>query len=999
MNFKVRVQLLFFLFIVTSNNLFGQITPYITATKDSINCGESSILTQVGCTGTFTWENGDISSSLTVNPKLSTKYSGNCDISPTIKFSLSKIIGVNSPQIPSIKITANSVDIYEGTPISFSTNSLNQGSSPLFEWKLNGKTVGTNSPTFTTSGFKNEDKIACLMYSSAQCRTSDLVASNFLTIKVIPTFINPSLDGGTCVGSELLIKSNPTSKILWKKNGLEYSNPKIGATMTGEIALKFPGSLELGQIYPFQIELDDNGNIYILESRENRILKIQQGQSIATIVAGGNGEGSLPNQLNFPTKFIIKNNILYIADQNNFRIQKWLPGASEGITIAGGNGAGSALNQFRPWGLIVDNNENIILIDRDNARILKWIKNANEGILLAGGNGKGLEPNQMYLPQDLQIDSKGNLYYIDRISNSSETGMFIKKWNISTNTSETIVGLNGIGSGLNQISTFLNSFRLLSDDYILIPDTNNSRILKWSIKENQGVILAGGYGQGTELNKITPFDAIFDKKGDLLVADVGTYPRIIKFENSSTFGSILFGGQSGYKRSANQLNTNSIAIDLNANLYIYSNVDNSIKFYPKGSNIGTTVAGGNGYGSGLNQLSSARKIIYKDGYLYIVDGDNHRIMKWLPYASTGVIVAGGNGAGMASNQLNNPFDLFIDKNNNYIISDSNNHRIVKWISGTNSGITIAGGNGAGVAMNQLNFPRSAIIDNSDNLFIADQLNYRVIKWPLGANLGSIYLDRGRLPSQVIFPTYLFLGKNNILYINDLNRILKSNLNTSITNLYAGNESLNSNLNNLIRVTAINFDSEENFYLAQNDYNRILKFTPQNNTKLKADSAGVYTATVQNSFGNYQTNSITVTNVSTGDFKVIQPNKIIWPGKSVVLNTTGCTGNVSWSNNLTDSSITVVPLTTTEFTAICQQSSCQVTKSVNVEITSPEKQLSLTGTPDTQTRFFASKVSSTQKIPTTRVNSYLGLNAIQLTPGFIADKGSTFEVNIQNGCDF
>ncbi len=56
--------------------------------------------------------------------------------------------------------------------------------------------------------------------------------------------------------------------------------------------------------------------------------------------------------------------------------------------------------------------------------------------------------------------------------------------------------------------------------------------------------------------------------------------------------------------------------------------------------------------------------------------------------------------------------------------------------------------------------------------------------------------------------------------------------------------------------------------------------------------------------------------------LVKANKTkICLGESVVLNATGCTGDIIWSNGMTGKEITVQPINTTKFTATCRSEGC------------------------------------------------------------------------------
>lgn len=84
----------------------------------------------------------------------------------------------------------------------------------------------------------------------------------------------------------------------------------------------------------------------------------------------------------------------------------------------------------------------------------------------------------------------------------------------------------------------------------------------------------------------------------------------------------------------------------------------------------------------------------------------------------------------------------------------------------------------------------------------------------------------------------------------------------------------------------------------------------------------------------KSNNITVT-VGKLNKPVLSANHTtICVGDAVVLSSTGCEGNVIWSNGLTGSSVTVNPVTTTEYTAVCKaaQGNCTSDESAKLTIT-------------------------------------------------------------------
>jgi len=93
-----------------------------------------------------------------------------------------------------ISITASPAGaICAGTAVNFTATATNEGTTPTFQWQLNGGNVGTNSASYTNSTLVNGDVVRCILTSSANCVTGSPATSNTITASV-----NPS---GTWVGT------------------------------------------------------------------------------------------------------------------------------------------------------------------------------------------------------------------------------------------------------------------------------------------------------------------------------------------------------------------------------------------------------------------------------------------------------------------------------------------------------------------------------------------------------------------------------------------------------------------------------------------------------------------------------------------------------------------------------------------------------------------------------------------------------------------------------
>src|SRR5690606_23509744 len=102
-----------------------------------------------------------------------------------------------------------------GTSVTFTSSVTNAGSSPTYQWKINGVNAGTNSATFTTTALNNGDIVTCTLTSNETCAVSNPTAnSNAITITTNPTS-TPTFSpvGAICAGDNFTLPTTSTNGI------------------------------------------------------------------------------------------------------------------------------------------------------------------------------------------------------------------------------------------------------------------------------------------------------------------------------------------------------------------------------------------------------------------------------------------------------------------------------------------------------------------------------------------------------------------------------------------------------------------------------------------------------------------------------------------------------------------------------------------------------------------------------------------------------------------
>jgi hypothetical protein len=115
--------------------------------------------------------------------------------------------------------------------------------------------------------------------------------------------------------------------------------------------------------------------LYVADVSNNRVQKRYPNGKIETAAGQASGaSGSTSDKLNGPRDiFADENENVVVVDSGNQRIQFWGKNAKTGKTMAGNGSAGTALNEFnRPYRVVLDSKKNIIVADLDNQRITRW---------------------------------------------------------------------------------------------------------------------------------------------------------------------------------------------------------------------------------------------------------------------------------------------------------------------------------------------------------------------------------------------------------------------------------------------------------------------------------------------------------------------------------------------------------------------------------------------------------------------------------------------------
>ncbi|MEC4005949.1 hypothetical protein OX283_014870, partial [Flavobacterium sp. SUN052] len=148
-----------------------------------------------------------------------------------------------NPNLPaSVSIAASATTICAGTSVTFTTTPTNGGTTPAYQWKVNGTNAGTNSATFTTTTLANNDLVTVVMTSNATpCLTGSPATSNTITMTVnpnLPASVSIAASATTiCAGTSVTFTATPTNggttpAYQWKVNGTNAGTNSATFTTT-----------------------------------------------------------------------------------------------------------------------------------------------------------------------------------------------------------------------------------------------------------------------------------------------------------------------------------------------------------------------------------------------------------------------------------------------------------------------------------------------------------------------------------------------------------------------------------------------------------------------------------------------------------------------------------------------------------------------------------------------------------------------------------------------
>ena len=535
--------------------------------------------------------------------------------------------------------------------------------------------------------------------------------------------------------------------------------------------------------FPSSVAADAAGNIYVADTRNHRIRKIDASGVISTLAGtgedGDRGDGgpATQAQLCLPAGVAADSaGNVYVADTWNHRVRKvnasGVISTIAGTGVRGFRGDGGQAAQARlayPVAVAVDTAGNVYIADSRNHRIRKinasGVISTFAGTGVRGFRGDGGQAAQARLayPVAVAVDAAGNMYIADSLNHR------IRKVQVSGVIST--IGGSGVrsddGDGGPAADAGIAYPVSVSADsagnlYVAAhtPETGNNRLRRIDTAGNvwafAGVQSEGYGGDGSpaeEAQLAYPMGVFADAEGNIYIADSrNARIRVVR----SGFQIEIPLGASGVSVALVVEDDGVLTLEgrpllsggevTTANGLTYTMTQDSegtivATFVPQiqrvslpGTDVSLTRSEDGMWRIGEEPVEDGHRYLHGgEEYVLELAAGDWRLAEYVVETVVGTTDVPADGAPASSSWLWTPSDVAVDSAGNVYVPEWRGHRIRK-VDPSGSITTFAGsghwgysGDGGPATEARLNHPFAVAVDAADNVYVAERDGHRVRK--------------------------------------------------------------------------------------------------------------------------------------------------------------------------------------------------------------------------------------------------------------------------------
>ena len=427
-----------------------------------------------------------------------------------------------------------------------------------------------------------------------------------------------------------------------------YNNKIRKIDISGNVTTLASG---FGFSWPAGVAVDSLGNIYVADTGSNVIRSIDTFGSVATIAGSGytgssDGQGTAAS-FNTPQGIAVDaSGNLYVADSTNSAIRK-IDTSGNVTTLAGAgtsgflNGQGTAARFSNPQGVAVDASGNVYVADSTNGAIRKVDTSANV-TTLAGGGGRGSSDGQgvaakFWNPQSVVVGLSGSIYVADTSNNTIRK--IDSSGNVTTTAGEAATSGSTDGQGAGASFTVPTAVAVGASGSIYVVDTGNAAIRKID-----------------PMGAVTTFASGFSSPTGVAVGASG-YVYVADSDDNAIYRVGAFGTRTALAGQYSYV-PNGVALDSSSNVYVADQANQTV--WKIGATGTVTALAGQG------QYAPSAVAVDASGNVYVADTDNYAIQK---------VDTAGNVTILAGQYYYVPSGVAVDASGNVYVVDRLDHTV------------------------------------------------------------------------------------------------------------------------------------------------------------------------------------------------------------------------------------------------------------------------------------------------------------------------------------